>query len=381
MVSRIIENTLIKQIQQGKVIGLFGARRTGKTVLMQTIKEKMKVQNILMVHGENLDVAEILSSTRTSVLKKFLAGYDLLFVDEAQKIPNIGDNLKLIVDTIPEVGIFVTGSSAFDLNRKIGEPLTGRGRNYLLFPFAQAELDEDFLKQKENLETRLVYGYYPQVVISETIEDKIAALESIKNGYLLRDILELDNLKDSLFILNLLRLLAFQVGNDVSVAELANSLQVSRKTVVRYLELLEKCFIIFSHQGFSRNLRKEFSKSPRYYFWDNGIRNVVINNFNRLDLRDDVGRLWENYCIAERRKMNHYNSRNVNYYFWRTYDQKEIDLIEEWNGKLLGTEFKWKAGKARNQAEFLGAYKDSTFEVITRENYFDFITGEIFPAG
>ncbi len=322
-----------------------------------------------------------MSSNRTSVLKKFLAGYDLLFVDEAQKIPNIGDNLKLIVDTIPEVGIFVTGSSAFDLNRKIGEPLTGRGRNYLLFPFAQAELDEDFLKQKENLETRLVYGYYPQVVISGAIEDKIAALESIKNGYLLRDIRELDNLKDSLFILNLLRLLAFQVGNDVSVAELANSLQVSRKTVVRYLELLEKCFIIFSHQGFSRNLRKEFSKSPRYYFWDNGIRNVVINNFNRLDLRDDVGRLWENYCIAERRKMNHYNSRYVNYYFWRTYDQKEIDLIEEWNGKLLGTEFKWKAGKARNQAEFLGAYKDSTFEVITRENYFDFITGEIFPAG
>ena len=319
-------------------------------------------------------MAEIISSQRTSVLKRYLAGYDLLFIDEAQKIPNIGQNLKLIVDTLPDVAIFVTGSSAFDLRQKLGEPLTGRSRNYFLFPFSQIELNESALQARENLESRIIYGYYPRVVLSETSKDKIEELESIKNGYLLKDILELDNLKDSLFILNLLRLLAFQIGNDISLSELANTLHVSRKTVVRYLELLEKCYVIFSLHGFSRNLRKEFSKSPRYYFWDNGIRNAVISNFNQLAMRDDIGRLWENYCISERRKMNQYQGRLVNYYFWRTYDMKEIDLIEESDGMLYGFEFKWSEKKVKPPKEFLESYQKSSFEVITRENWLDFIT-------
>lgn len=373
MVERIIKNRIIKDILPGTVTGLFGARRTGKTILMEAIYKEMSDKKILLVHGENLDIAEVLSSQRTGVLKKFLSGYNYLFVDEAQKIPNIGVNLKLIVDTIPETAVFVTGSSAFDLNKKIGEPLTGRGQNYMLFPFSQAELNEDYLQTKENLESRIIYGSYPQVVFAETSADKIKVLESIKNGYLLRDILELDNLKDSLFVLNLLRLLAFQIGNDVSLSELAKSLQVNRKTVTRYLELLEKCYIIFPHHGFSRNLRKEFSKSSRYYFWDNGIRNAVILNFNRLNLRDDVGRLWENYCITERKKINHYRQRMVNCYFWRTYDQKEIDLIEESGAKLSGFEFKWKMKKTKIPKEFLETYKGSTFEIISRENYLDFI--------
>ena len=374
MVSRIIKNEIIRQLKPGLVIGLFGARRTGKTVLMEEIRNDLTAGKVLLIHGENLDVAEIISSQRTSVLKRYLAGYDLLFIDEAQKIPNIGQNLKLIVDTLPEIGIFVTGSSAFDLRHKIGEPLTGRSRNYFLFPFSQVELNESALQAKENLETRLIYGYYPRVVLSETNKDKIEELESIKNGYLLRDILELDNLKDSLFILNLLRLLAFQIGNDISLSELANTLHVSRKTVVRYLELLEKCYVIFSLHGFSRNLRKEFSKSPRFYFWDNGIRNAVISNFNQLAMRDDIGRLWENYCISERRKRNHYQGRLLNYYFWRTYDQKEIDLIEESGGILNGFEIKWSAKKIKPPKEFLETYKNSDFEVINRENWLDFIT-------
>ena len=374
MVSRIIKNEIIRQLKPGLVIGLFGARRTGKTVLMEEIRNDLTAGKVLLIHGENLDVAEIISSQRTSVLKRYLAGYDLLFIDEAQKIPNIGQNLKLIVDTLPEIGIFVTGSSAFDLRHKIGEPLTGRSRNYFLFPFSQVELNESALQAKENLETRLIYGYYPRVVLSETNKDKIEELESIKNGYLLRDILELDNLKDSLFILNLLRLLAFQIGNDISLSELANTLHVSRKTVVRYLELLEKCYVIFSLHGFSRNLRKEFSKSPRFYFWDNGIRNAVISNFNQLAMRDDIGRLWENYCISERRKRNHYQGRLLNYYFWRTYDQKEIDLIEESGGILNGFEIKWSEKKVKPPKEFLETYKNSDFEVITRENWLDFIT-------
>jgi len=374
MINRIIKNKIAKSIKPGMVIGLFGARRTGKTVLMDTLYEEMQHnRKILKVHGENLDIAEILSSRRLSLLKGFLKGYNTLFIDEAQKIPNIGTNLKLIVDSLPETAVFVTGSSAFDLNKKIGEPLTGRGKNYMLFPFAQKELEEDYITSKENLPERLIFGLYPQVVLAEGKEEKVSLLESIKNGYLLRDILELDNLKDSLFILNLLRLIAFQIGNDVSLSELASTLQVNRKTVARYLELLEKTYIIFHHTGFSRNLRKEFTKSPRYYFWDNGIRNAIIMNFNTLNYRDDVGKLWENYCISERKKMNHYRQRLVNYYFWRTYDQKEIDLIEEADGKLSGFEMKWRHGKTKIPKEFLNTYKNSSFETITSDNYLEFI--------
>ncbi|MCX6327453.1 MAG: AAA family ATPase [Bacteroidia bacterium] len=373
MVSRIIKDEIIRSIRPGFVTALLGARRTGKTVIMEIIRNELHDKKILKVHGENLDAAEILSSQRTSILKNFLAGYDLLFIDEAQKIPNIGTNLKLIVDTIPETGIFITGSSTLDLSRKTGEPLTGRSKNLSLFPFAQAELDEDFLQKKQNLESRLVFGYYPQVITADSDKERISVLESIKNGYLLKDILELDNVKNSLFILNLLRLLAFQIGNDVSLSELASSLQVNRKTVIRYLDLLEKCFIIFTHYGFSRNLRKEFTKSPRFYFWDNGIRNSVILNYNRIAIRDDIGKLWENYCISERRKMNNYKQMLVNCYFWRTYDQKEIDLIEESGGKLAGYEFKWKKEKAKIQKYFLEIYPGSTLEIISNENYIDFI--------
>ena len=373
MISRIIKNEIIRSIRPGFVTALFGARRTGKTVLMEMISNELQDKKILKVHGENLDAAEILSSQRTSVLKNFLAGYDLLFIDEAQKIPDIGTNLKLIVDTIPETGIFITGSSTLDLSHKTGEPLTGRSKNLSLFPFAQAELDEDFLQKKQNLESRLVFGYYPQVITADSDEERISVLESIKNGYLLKDILELDNVKNSLFILNLLRLLAFQIGNEVSLSELASSLQVNRKTVIRYLDLLEKCFIIFPHYGFSRNLRKEFSKSPRFYFWDNGIRNSVILNYNRITVRDDIGKLWENYCISERRKMNNYKLRLVNSYFWRTYDRKEIDLIEESGGKLSGYEFKWKKDKAKIQKYFFEVYPGSSLDIISIENYIDFI--------
>jgi len=373
MVSRIIKNEVIRQIKPGLVVGLFGARRTGKTVLMEQIRNDLDGKRILMIQGENLDDAEIISSRRVSVLKRYLAGFDLLFIDEAQKIPNIGQSLKLIVDTMPEIGILVTGSSSFDLRQKTGEPLTGRMRVFYLFPFTQGELGESPVRARENLEGRLIYGYYPQVVLAETRNEKIELLESIKNGYMLRDILELDNLKDSLFILNLLRLLAFQIGNDISLSELANSLSVNRKTVVRYLELLEKCWVIFSLHGFSRNLRKEFAKSPRYYFWDNGIRNAVISNFNSLNMRDDTGRLWENYCLSERRKRNHYLRRPVNYYFWRTYDRKEIDLVEEEGGMLAGFECKWSEKPVKTPLEFLDAYKGSSFQVISRENWLDFI--------
>jgi len=373
MIPRFIKKEIIEALRKPNcVVGIFGARRTGKTLLMQEIKKELGEQ-VLMVQGDNLDVSEILSSQRLSLLKQFTEGFTHLFIDEAQNIPEIGINLKLMVDNIPGLHIMVSGSSSFDLRKKIGEPLTGRSHFFQLFPLAQMELEENYLQRKENLATRLIFGAYPQVITSHTHKEKITVLTSIRDGYLLKDLLELDNQKDSLFVFNLLRLVAFQIGNDISFSELGSRLNVNKKTVMRYLELLEKCYVLFSLPGFSRNLRNEYTKSPRYYFWDNGILNVIVSNFNSFHLREDIGRLWENYCLSERMKRNHYRQETVNAFFWRTYDQKEIDLIEEKGGKLTGYEFKWAESRTRIPQQFVNAYPDSNYVVINRENYFDFI--------
>ncbi len=375
MISRYITNQVLKALKPCRVVGVFGPRRAGKTVLMNLIKEKIGSSKILMVNGENLDAAEALSSQRTSVLKRFIGANKYLFIDEAQKIPSIGSNLKLLVDTIQHVPVFITGSSSLDLRNKVGEPLVGRSRYYYLYPLALLEIGaEDYIRQKEMLEEQLIYGFYPQVYLAETLGQKKAELESIRDGYLLKDILELDNLKDSIFIFNLLRLIAFQIGQDVSYSELASNLNVNKKTVMRYLELLEKSYVVFSHHGFSRNLRKEYSKSPRYYFWDNGILNSLISNYNRLSLRDDVGRLWENYCISERVKYQKYRKLSSNNYFWRTYDKKEIDLIEEREGKLFAFECKYKKKGGKVPRDFMNTYPHSEFHVISRDNYLDYLT-------
>ena len=365
----------MNSLKPSRVVGVFGPRRTGKTTLMNIIREKIGRDDILMVHGENLDVIEVLSSQRTSVLKRFIGKKKYLFIDEAQKIPNIGINLKLIVDTIPDVSILVSGSSSFDLRNKIGEPLVGRSLYYFLYPLSLLEVGtDDYLKQKEMLEEQLIFGFYPEVYNSETIEQKKIEIESIRDGYLLKDILELDNLKDSLFIFNLLRQIAFQIGKDVSYSELASNLNVNKKTVMRYLELLEKSFVLFSHHGFSRNLRKEYTKSPRYYFWDNGIRNSLISNYNSLNLRDDTGQLWENFCITERVKYLAYKQISANRFFWRTYEKKEIDLIEERGGKLFAFECKYSKKDVKVPADFINSYPGSEFFIINKDTYLDFLT-------
>ena len=376
MVYRYITKQVIKSLSPAKVVGVFGPRRSGKTVLLSSIKEEIVKKNpVLVVHGENLDVIDALSSQRVSTLKRFVGKNKYLFIDEAQKISNIGVNLKLIVDTLPDVSVLVTGSSSFDLRNKIGEPLVGRSKYFYLYPFALIEVGaDDLLKQKGLLEEQLIYGFYPQVYTADTISQKREQLESIRDGYLLKDILELDNLKDSLFIFNLLRQIAFQIGQDVSYSELASNLNVNKKTVMRYLELLEKSYVIFSLQGFSRNLRKEYTKSPRYYFWDNGIRNSLISNYNNLNSRDDVGKLWENYCISERIKYLKYKQISANKFFWRTYDQKEIDLIEERGGKLYAFECKFSEKDAKAPKEFFKTYPHSKFFVINKENYLDYLT-------
>jgi predicted AAA+ superfamily ATPase len=371
MISRIINNQILSDLKPRHVTGIFGARRTGKTFLLELIREELGKADVLMVQGDDLDVAEILSSQRASVLKDFVIGYKYLFIDEAQKIKNIGENLKLMVDTIPGLSILITGSSALELWQKTGEQLTGRSNFFKLFPFSQEELQEDYLQTKTSFNSKLIFGMYPQVYLSRSDSEKQDILRSIKNGYLLKDILENDNRKDAIFLHNLLRLIAFQIGNDISYNELASTLQVNKKTVQRYLYLLEKSYVLFSLPGFSRNLRKEYSKTPRFYFWDNGIRNILINNLNTINQRDDVGKLWENFCISEKLKNSTYKKELASFYFWRTYDQQEIDLIVEPGGKLFAYEFKWGNKKQKIPKAFAQAYPESKYIIINQHNFTD----------
>jgi len=291
MIKRYITDQLISDLKKGHITALFGARRTGKTTIMNSIVESVTNKKTLALNGEDYDVASTLSSLRQETLTNLVSGYDILFIDEAQKVPNIGKSIKLLVDTNPDISVFMTGSASLDLRSKIGEPLTGRSRFFMLYPFLLSEISTNYMNALQKLHQLLIYGSYPQVILASNHKEKRIILESIRNGYLLKDVLQIENIKDSLFVINLLRLIAFQIGNDVSFNELTRNLGTTVKTVQRYLKILEKAFIIFRLQGYNRNLRKEISKSPRFYFWDNGIRNVVISNFNALDIRDDVGKL------------------------------------------------------------------------------------------
>jgi hypothetical protein len=373
-IQRTITSTLRENLKQSNVTVLYGARRTGKTTLLRHLAESLSGKRILMMNGEDLDEAQVLANRRAENYKNLLLDYDFLFIDEAQNVPDIGKSLKLIVDTMPEIGVFATGSSSFGLRDKLGEPLTGRSRFFTLYPFTYQELGYSYMDGLKALPTLLVYGSYPQVSLEPNLKEKRHLLESIKNGYLLKDVLQLDNLKDSLFVVSLLRLLAFQIGNDVSYSELAAGLGTTVKTIQRYLDILEKAFIIFRLTGFNRNLRKEITKSPRIFFWDNGIRNALISNFNMPDLREDAGKLWENFCISERIKKQQYCETFANFYFWRTYDQQEIDLIEEVDHRLHAFEFKWGKQKSKVPKAFSDAYPDATFEIISQENAFNFLT-------
>jgi predicted AAA+ superfamily ATPase len=373
MILRYLKEPLIYNLKKGNVTVLFGARRTGKTTLMHTIIESLAGKKVLYANGEDYDMAQVLSLQRQEVLANLVAGFEYFFIDEAQNVPGIGKSLKLLVDTQPHISVFATGSASFDLRNQVGEPLTGRARFFTLYPFALSEMEHGYLNALQKLPSLLIYGSYPQVIIEENLKEKRHILESIRNGYLFKDILQLENVKDSLFVMNLLRLLAFQVGNDVSFNELASKLGTTVKTVQRYIELLEKAFIIFRLNGFSRNLRKEISKTPRFYFWDNGIRNVVISNFNPIESRDDVGKLWENFCIAERVKKQNYIESFSSFYFWRTYDQQEIDLIEETDGRLESFEFKWGIKETKAPRGFSENYPGAKFSTINRNNFYEFL--------
>jgi len=358
-----------------KVVVIYGARRTGKTTLIQQYL-KTTSEKYLLVTGDDLLTRQYLESQSIRTLTDFIGDHSLLVIDEAQNIPQIGKNLKLIIDHIPGIKVIATGSSSFDLTRDIGEPLTGRKYTLRLFPLAQLELKslENRMQTAANLETRLIYGSYPEVVILDSNQRRKEYLRQLINAYLFKDILEFESIKQSEKLFRLLQLLAFQIGKEVSLNKLGQQLGMSKNTVERYLDLLEKVFIIFRRIGFSRNLGKEISKNHRYYFCDNGVRNALIENFNPLSMRNDTGQLWENYIVVERLKRSEYLRENKKAFFWRTYDRREIDLVEETGGQLKGYELKWKPRRIKAPALWNRAYPGAGFDVIHRDNYLDFIT-------
>lgn len=372
---RTIEQRLLSSMVANKVIVLLGPRRVGKTVLINKIIENLE-EPYLLLNGENLDARKLLEYRSTQNYINLLGTKRILIIDEAQKIPEIGAKLKLMVDEIKGLRILVTGSSAFDINKYTGEPLTGRKKTFNLFPLSEAELNqtEDMISKKANLRQRLVFGSYPELIHIQDIEEKTDYLKDFVNAYLLKDILEFENIKNSDKIFDLLRLIAFQIGSEVSYNELGRQLSMSKNTVEKYLELLSKVYILHSVGAFSRNLRKEIVKGKRWYFYDNGIRNILIGNVNPIEIRNDIGALWENYIISERLKFQSYNRMLVYNYFWRTYDQQEIDWIEDRGGKLHAYEFKWNPSKnAKQPIAWKSNYPESEFKVINHENYLNWI--------
>jgi predicted AAA+ superfamily ATPase len=365
-----------KKVLPNKVLILLGARRVGKTEILKNYLQMIPDGSYLQLNGEDINDANLLKERSVTNYKRLLHNIDLLVIDEAQTIPDIGLILKLIVDSIEGIKIIATGSSIFDLNNNLGEPLVGRKNTLYLFPLAQMEYSqyENYKQTTEKLEERLLFGSYPELIQYSDWEDKKEYLYEIINSYLLKDILVFEGIKHADKIYDLLRLIAYQLGKEVSLQELANQLQMSKNTVANYLDLLSKVFILFKVEGFSRNLRKEIVKSSRWYFYDNGIRNGIINNFNRLDSRTDVGDLWGNYLAVERIKKQNYLKIKTNNYFWRTYDQQELDWLEENGEELAGFEFKWsETKKVKIPTAFAKAYPKATFEVINKSNYLDFI--------
>ena len=366
---------LRRLIAPAKVVVLYGPRRAGKTTLIRRFVREEDPE-ALVVSGEDISAREFLASQSVTALRAMVGKRRTLVIDEAQHVPQIGLNLKLLVDHVEGLRIVATGSSSFELAQQTGEPLTGRKVTLLLLPLAQLELSriEAAHETKAELDARLIYGSYPEVVLASAAEDREVYLKELAGAYLFKDILALEGIRHPDKLLRLLQLLAFQIGRDISVSELGNQLSTGKNTVQRYLDLLEKAFVLFGRMGFSRNQRKEIVKSRRYYFYDNGIRNAVISNFNPLALRDDVGALWENYIQVERLKHNLYTGRFAESYFWRTYDQQEVDLVEEHGGRLHGFEIKWSTkSHARAPKAWTRSYPGSSFGVVSPANYLDFI--------
>lgn len=370
MYQRNLSNIIEKELLEKEVLIIYGARQVGKTTML---KEILKNKESILLNCEKPSVSEILESKNTARIKQLFGENKIVALDEAQKVLNIGEVLKLIYDDETfHCKLIATGSSSFDLAGKITEPLTGRNRKLKLFPISLSEIKENdgWMWIEENLENLLVYGQYPAVLMASENRKEIV-LDQLASDYLYKDILSHERVRNPSLLRKLLKAVALQVGSQVSVNELSGLLGIASQTVEKYLDLLEKNFVIYQLGTFSTNLRNELKKSRKYYFYDLGIRNALINNFSPLSSRLDVGLLWENFCVNERMKQNHANEKRVNYYFWRTYDGAEIDLIEESNGKLELFEFKWRSkSKVKIPASFESRYGKNEFNIVSKESAF-----------
>lgn len=376
IIHRRLYDLVQNHIGEQKVILIYGTRRTGKTTLARAIYALNESEAIWM-NGEDMVVQSLLSNRSAANYKSVIGTKQLLIIDEAQAIPMIGSVLKLMIDEVPNLTVIATGSSSLDLINETGEPLVGRSYKYHLHPFSQQELgaSESRIDTITQLEQRMIYGSYPELWQLEGQDEKETYLKSLISSYLLKDILAYAEVKGASILSKLLQLLAWQVGSTVSTSELGRNLNVKSETVERYLDLLSKVFVIFPLGGFSRNLRKEVAKSKKWYFYDNGIRNALINDFRPLEFRNDVGQLWEQYVISERIKFQEVHRNIPERYYWRTYDQQEIDLIEiDSQRRMDAFELKWGKQKARPPLGFSRNYPEAKFHVVSRENYLEYIT-------
>ena len=372
MIKRIIEDKILSDFRRKKVIVILGARQVGKTTMLSALHETG--QNVLFLNCDNIDDVMLLEGKTSTELKYLLSSYDIAYIDEAQRIKNIGLTLKIIGDLKLDTQVIVTGSSSLDMANEINEPATGRLLEYNPFPFSLVELANVSSEREEKrlLEQRMIYGLYPEVVNEPT--DAKRTLMSLTNNYLYKDLFSYKGIKKPDIIQKLVRALALQLGSEVSYNELSQLLGVDKGTIENYINLLEKCFVIFRLDSFSRNMRNEIKKGKKIYFYDNGIRNAVISNFAPMALRTDAGALWENLMVSERIKRNSYSSNFANLYFWRTHEQQEIDLIEEEDGQLRAFEFKWNPNaKSTIPKTFTQNYQNSTYEVITPDNFWMFV--------
>ena len=370
MIKRKLLTTLNAKLNKGKAIVLLGPRQVGKTTLINTCLEG---KNFLFLNGDDPEIRDLLENSGVSKLEAIIGNNTCVFIDEAQRIKDIGLIAKMIIDQFKEVQLFISGSSALEINQTTQEPLTGRKFEYQLFPISWEEFENHVgsLEASLQLEERLIYGMYPDVINHRS--DAREILKQLTSSYLYKDVLSITGIKKPELLDKLLKALALQIGSEVSYNELANLLQIDKATVSKYIDLLEKAFIVFRLNSFSRNQRNEIKNNRKIYFYDNGIRNMIVNNLNTLDLRTDKGALWENFLIAERLKLQQYSQLYSNNYFWRTVQKQEIDFVEESNGQVTAYEFKWKSkGKAKIPATFLNQY-DAIGHIIDKENFREFV--------
>ena len=373
MILRKLKEVIESQFYNGKAIVLVGARQVGKTTLLNQLAQTSE-PSVLWLNCDEPETRALLGETNVAKLQLLIGGAKLVVIDEAQKVNDIGMTLKLIVDNFKEVQVVATGSSAFELHNRLNEPMTGRKLEYRLFPISSAEMIQTYglLEEKRTLENRLIYGSYPDIVTHP--EKARLYLTELTQSYLYKDIFSLNDIRKPDLIEKLVQALAFQIGSEVSTNELANMLQTDNKTIDKYIDLLEKCFVVFRLGGLNRNLRNELKKSKKIYFYDTGVRNAVIQQFAPVALRGDMGALWENFFIVERMKRNHYGQHFCNTYFWRTNQQQEIDLVEETDGQMTAFEMKWNpAKKAHFPKAFLEAYPVKETVVVTPENYLEYL--------